>query len=303
MNDDLLRMFAELNPVADRDRLATLGAPDLPVDPVLRALLEHGRTNGSIGSDSGGDAPFTTIKQRGGTPMTQQTQTTTRPARSSRSRGLAWAAAGAVAVVAVAAWYSGVFGADDEVVDAPPPGERLTDLEVLQAGVEALYSGDADRAVELFGIEGGDEQAERQVDDRIRSEAAYQAAIGGRLTLNCTQPLDTPGTFRCWVPYHNALADAVGHVDSPGDFFRAEVQDGVITQFGFPQVVEQVAHIFPEHSFILETVVSFLREEVEGSEGCWDDSGTGYAATRTADCARLIMDHLDAWADWYRTNG
>lgn len=45
MSDDLLRKFAELNPVADPDRFITLDAPEPPADPVLRALLEHAYTD------------------------------------------------------------------------------------------------------------------------------------------------------------------------------------------------------------------------------------------------------------------
>ena len=123
---------------------------------------------------------------------------------------------------------------------APDP-ETMSDLEVIEAGVAALYSGDAERAVELFGIEdspvwrnqaGGDDEAQIRDDDLIRQEAAYQAAIGGRLSLNCTEEVNTPGMFTCFVPYHNALTDAVGYVDSPGDRIQVVVQDGVITQFG-----------------------------------------------------------------------
>jgi hypothetical protein len=81
--------------------------------------------------------------------------------------------------------------------------------------------------------------------------------------------------FTCNVPYHNALTDAVRYEDSPGDFSHVVVQDGVITQFGLPgHLVQGVAHEFPEHNFLLRTVVSFLREEVDSSEGCWDDPTT-----------------------------
>ena len=236
-----------------------------------------------------------------------QRSPTTRP--PSRLKGPAWAVAAFVAVLAVGALY--VFLSDgDQVADNPPPTtvapdiETMSDLEVIEAGVAALYSGDAERAVELFGIEDGDAEAQIRDDDLIRREAAYQAAIGGRLTLNCTEEVNTPGMFTCNVPYHNALTDAVGYVDSPGDFIRVVVQDGVITQFGLRNhLVQGVAHEFPEHNSLLRTVVSFLREEVEGSEGCWDDPTSFWAVIRTPECTRLIMDHLDEWAAWYRTNG
>ena len=209
---------------------------------------------------------------------TQQTPTNTQPGRY---RGPAWAVAAFAAVLAVGALYLVLSGDSDEVADTPPTtalapdAETMTDLEVIQAGVEALYSGDAERAVELFGIEDGDDEAQARDDDLIRREAAYQAAIGGRLTLNCTEEVNTDGMFTCNVPYHNALTDAVRYEDSPGDFSHVVVQDGVITQFGLPgHLVQGVAHEFPEHNFLLRTVVSFLREEVDSSEGCWDDPTT-----------------------------
>ena len=92
--------------------------------------------------------------------------------------------------------------------------------------------------------------------------------------------------FTCNVPYHNALTDAVGYVDSPGDFIRVVVQDGVITQFGLPHhLVQGVAHEFPEHNFLQYEVVPFLREEVEGSEGCLDDSNPdNWMVVRTPEC-------------------
>jgi len=228
-----------------------------------------------------------------------------------RGAGPVWAVAAFVAVLALGSLYLLFSNPEDQVADtAPPPTtvapdvETLTDLEVIQAGVEALYSGDAERAVELFEIEDGDDEAQIRDDDLIRQEAAYQAAIGGRLTLDCTEEVNTPGVFTCNVPYHNALTDAVGYVDSPGDFSHVVVQDGVITQFGIPHhLVQGIAHEFPEHNVILRPVVSFLREEVEGSEGCWDDPTSRWAVIRTPECARLIMDHLDEWAAWYQVNG
>ena len=174
-----------------------------------------------------------------------------KPNLNPAGRGLAWALVAFAAVLTVAGLvYLAFSNTGDQIADTLPPTttvapdvETMTDLEVIQAGVEALYSGDAERAVELFGIEdspvwrnqsGGDEEAQIRDDDLIRQETAYQAAIGGRLTLNCTEEVNTPGMFSCNVPYHNALTDAVGYVDSPGDFIHVVVQDGVITQFGLP---------------------------------------------------------------------
>ena len=77
----------------------------------------------------------------------------------------------------------------------------MSDLEVIEAGVAAFYSGDAERAAELF------ELADR-TDDQIRAELAYQAAVDGRVELRCTE--SAPGSFRCGTPYRNAMTDAIG---------------------------------------------------------------------------------------------
>lgn len=311
MTDDLLRKFAELNPVADPDRLIALEPSEPPADPFLRALLEHPPTNGDrpdrmrSAHDRNTGSAHTRGTRRNGDMQTTKVRPDQQPTTHRRPRTLAAVGAAAAVILAVIAGLIVINDRDQAaVVSGNADAEVMTDLEIVEAGVAALYSGDADRAVELFGIEDGDDEAQIRADDLIRREAVFQAAIGGRLTLNCTEEVNTPGMFTCNVPYHNALTDAVGYVDSPGDFIHVVVQDGVITQFGLPQhLVQGIAHEFPEHNDLLRTVVSFLREEVEGSEGCRDDPTSLWAVIRTPECTRLIMDHLVEWAAWYRTNG
>jgi hypothetical protein len=278
----------------------------------LRLLSERGNPVGAeelierIEAELAGDPLVVVNKRREGTPMTR-TQQRQRPRRQSRNRGPVWGAAVFAAILAVAATYF-AFAADSGEVAGDPPSpttlapdvETLTDLQVIQAGVEALYSGAAERAVELFGIDDGDDEAQKRFDELIRQEAAFQAIVAGRLALDCTEV--GPGMFTCNVPYHNALTDEMGYVDSPGDLIQVVVQDGVITQFGYPNhLVQGITHEFPWHNYAM---VPFLREEVDGSDGCWDHSNpSNWMIIRTPECARLIMDHLDEWAAWYRTNG
>ena len=160
-------------------------------------------------------------------------------------------------------------------------------METIEAGVVALYSGDADRAAELFELYRTDEfSLHTLTDDGIREEAAYQAAIGGRLTLNCTEQA-TPGEFSCLGAYHNALSDAIHHRDI-WDRIGVVVEDGVITEFGFP-----------EHSFLLASWLAYLEDnQLEDHQVC----NGSRDATRTPDCANLMLDNLDDWASWYQTN-
>lgn len=262
--------------------------PDLQTK--LRWLSERGNPVGAeelierIEAELAGDLLVVVTKRREGTTMTktQQPPTTEQPRRS---RGPAWALAAFVAILAVAGLYLALSGDSDEgeVADTPPPPttvvpdvETTTDLEVVEAGVAAFYSGDGERAAELF------ELAERS-DDEIRQEVAYQAAIDGRLTLNCTEE-NTPGVFTCNVPYHNALTDAIGHIDS-GDTNRVVVEDGVITEFEFP-----------EHTFILASIGIFLAMEdrFDGYEEC-------AALPPPESCAVIQMENAEAWADWRGT--
>jgi hypothetical protein len=267
----------------------------------LMRLSERGNPVGAeelierIEAEMAGNPLVVVSKRREGTIMTKtQTPGTAEP---SRLKGPVWAVAIFVAILAAAGLYLAFIDNGEDVIDT----ENMTDLEIIEAGVEALYSGNAERAVELFGLADGDDEAQQRFDDLIRQEAAFQEIVGGRLTLSCTEKVDTPGMFACDVPYHNALTDETGYVDSPGDPFDVVVQDGVITQFArWKKHVQGIAHEFPWHNYAM---VPFLREEVEGSEGCWDHSNPdNWMVNRTPECARLIMDHLDEWAVWHETN-
>jgi hypothetical protein len=169
-------------------------------------------------------------------------------------------------------------GNENDVVEPTPTTvapavETLTDLEIIHAGVEALYSGDAERAVELFELQ-------EPTDDQIRSEAVWQAAIGGRLTLGCAEQA-TPGVFTCHAPYHNAITDAINYRDG-GDTFRVVVEDGVIREFSFP-----------EHSGLMAGLAGFILG-VEGNQACEQEELL--VLPRTAECANMILDNLDEWA-------
>ena len=250
----------------------------------LRWLSERGNPVGAeelierIEADLAGDPLVVVAKRREGTLMTktQETRPTNQP---SRYRGPAWAAGAFVVIVGCVAVLFLAFAGDDTQVAEPtqttvaPDVETMADLEVIEAGVAAFYSGDAERAVESFELPD-------RTDDQIRAEAAYQAAIGGRLTLNCTENTHG-GVFACHTPYHNALTDAIGYVDG-GDTNRVVVEDGVITEFGFP-----------EHTWLVVSMGTFLATEgrFEGYEDC------GFGPFPES-CATSQLENLDAWAEW-----
>ena len=255
----------------------------------LRWLSERGKPVGPeelierIEGDMAGDPLVVVAKRREGTIMTKTQQRPTNR-QSSRYRGPAWGVAAFAAILAVAGLYLAFADDSGEVADNPPPPttvapdvETSTDLEIIEAGVAALYSGDADRAAELFEL--GD-----LTDDDIRQMSAYEKAIGGRLTVDCTER-QTPGEFTCRVPYHNTLTDAIGFSDG-GDTNPVVVNDGVITTFGFP-----------EHTGMLVSVAAYLALELgsEVPEECF------VLGPFPETCATIHIENLDGWATFYKT--
>jgi hypothetical protein len=158
---------------------------------------------------------------------------------------------------------------------APTTTATTTDLETIEAAVAAFYSGDGETAAELFELPD-------RTDEQIREEAAYQAAIDGRLTLNCTGGTD--GVFSCTVPYQNAMTDALGSADH-GDTNRVVVEDGVVTEFGFP-----------EHSWMVLSMGAFLgiEDRFDGYEDC------GFGPFPES-CATIQLENLDEWVAWRET--
>jgi hypothetical protein len=251
----------------------------------LRWLSERGNPVGAeelierIEADLAGDPLVVVAKRREGRLMTK-TQQPPATGQPSRNRGPAWAVAAFVAVLAVAALYIAFAGGEDEVADTPPPPttvapdvETMTDLEVIQTVVAAFYSGDGERAAELFELPD-------RTDDEIRGEAAYQAAIGGRVTLTALVRVSS-GVFTCQTAYHNAATDAIGYVDEEYAN-RVTVEDGVITEFGFP-----------EHSWLVASMGSFLATigRFEGYEDC------GFGPFPES-CATIQLENLDGWVQW-----
>jgi hypothetical protein len=265
----------------------------------LRWLSERGNPVGAeelierIEADLAGDPLVVIAKRREGTLMTK-TRQPQETGQASRFRGPAWAVAAFVAILAVAALYLAFVDDDDQVAEPTPTTviepnpttvtpdvETMTDLETIEAGVAAFYSGDAERAVELFELPD-------RTDDEIRQEAAYQAAIDGRLSLNCTE--STPGKFNCSMPYHNAITDVAGDWFGPNplngeDRIEVVVEDGVITEFSFP-----------EHPAINLHLGSFLA--TEGRLDGYEDCAFG---PLSESCAAIQLENLDAWAEWSET--
>ena len=176
---------------------------------------------------------------------------------------------------------------------APTTSASTTsDLGVIEAGVAAFYSGDGERAAALFELPD-------RTDEEIRQEAAYQAAIDGRLGLDCTE--STPGTFSCNIGYGNALIDAAaaGNEDNYIPWLNRRVREGVLEVLEDENVVVVVEDgvirdfVFPEYATVNVQLGSFLAAEgrLEGYEDC-------VFGPLTESCAVIQLENLDAWAEW-----
>jgi hypothetical protein len=191
---------------------------------------------------------------------------------------LGWAVAALAVVIGGVAVYLALSPGPERVATTvtTTTTEGMTDLEVIEAGVAAYYSGDGDRAAELFELSGFD-------DDQIRAQAAYQAAVGGRLTLTCSEKSQA-GDFICQMPYHSALTDAISLRDS-GDTNDVSVRDGVIVDF-----------TFPEHTWILHGIGIYLAVDgrLQGYEECL------FGGVYPPSCAALQIENVQRWNDWRR---
>ncbi len=241
-----------------------------------------------IEAEMAGDPLVVVSKRREGKPMTKTQQPPTIKPRNRYRRPSLGVAAFAIILAVVGIYYFAFLGVDNNVADTQPvpPQETMTDREVIEAGVAAVYSGDTVRAAELFELEASSYPDQHPLSDQeIGAVATYQKAIGGRLTVDCTEG-QTPGEFTCRVPYHNAMTDAIGFTDG-GDTNRVVVKDGVITTFGFP-----------EHSGMLVSMAAYLARELGGElpEEC-HHLFSPFSET----CAAIQLENVDGWAAFHQT--
>jgi hypothetical protein len=268
----------------------------------LQLLSERGTPVGAeelierIEAELAGDPLVVVYKQREGALMTKTDQRVTTKGPGT-GRGLVWAVAAFAVILAVGGLYLAFSGDRDEVADTTPDTETMTDLEIIEAGVAALYSGDADRAVELFQLKSHIPELADQEDEWIREEAAYQAAIDGRATMDCNEK-DTPGMFTCTWIYRNAFTDAIGYVERRvdtvpgrhvyGDTVLVVVDDGVITEFSEFPFFNAALNMWLE---------DFLGQGGESPENS-DSLCNSQTVKVSLECVDFALDHLDEWAAW-----
>ena len=158
-------------------------------------------------------------------------------------------------------------GNEEDVVEPTPTTvtpelETMTDLEVIEAGVAAFYSGDAERTAALF------ELSDRS-DEELRQESTDQAAIDDYLGLDCTE--SRPRTFSCLIEFRDALRDA-----------QIVVSRGVIT--GFVLMLPGMDNIL-FGSFLAST------GQLEGYVDC-------IVGPLTESCEAIRLENHPAFVEW-----
>lgn len=270
------------------------------VDRKLQMLAERGTRVGveemisRVEAEMARDPVVVVGKRREGILMTK-TDERVEEKRAGIGRGLGWAVAAFIAVLAVAGVYLAVGGGDGEVVDQPPSPtvveetpevEAMTDVEIVEAGLAAWFSGDAATVAVLFDVPLVSEWTEEEVE----GELAYQALADDRVEiLEC----EGEGTVQCQFLHTTWFDRPLGISDTGTAPLVFRVEDGRITY----------AYLdwgYPDCGVCIDSMAIFLSLD-SGPDIALDYAGC--AAPRTADCAEIETANLDAWVAWQPTFG
>jgi hypothetical protein len=310
--DDLLRRFAQLNPVPDPDLFALHGDPSVPVHPVLRAVLAQARAaNGRHPTQHARPPQMeVTTMSTSSPPRLHQDPPTTRG--STRRWVLV---AGAVVVVvgalvgfltldsdegpAVAAGEEGSAGA--QVDEGPGAAAVDPETAIARAYIEARNAYDADRARALVS----EDFATTEAPDGFRNLAtmdlafATHEAYGFRYTDGeCLAPRVGPqgGVFvHCEYQWTTELQRITGYPPVPVRFtFRIE-----------DDRISRIAHDWNPSEFgpnVYDPWIAFLTEEYP------DFAGLALAIHRldpgrTPEAVQQLPEHLELYEQWVRAHG
>ncbi len=195
-----------------------------------KQLSEYGRLHEELfGPIAVEDIPNPFVEKREQSTFPRRAVALPRTTRRNRHAGPLWAGAAFIAVIAAAALYLALSDTGDPVADTPPPPttvgpdvETMAQLEIIEAGVAAFYSGDAEGVATLFELSDTS-------DEELRQESADQAAIDDYVGLDCTE--DTPWTFSCLIELRDALREAQIRVN------RGVIRDFVLMLPGMDNIL------------------------------------------------------------------
>ena len=159
------------------------------------------------------------------------------------------------------------------------------DLDAVEDVISSWYSGDCVTAAVLSGDFG----ACSDPTDPLTLKLQYESILGAQVSVeNCETASEA--VVRCDVHYSNALNEAVG---KPAAVINRTF--GVISTIGARGWHEAE---YPQDAALNESFRAFA----EGGELHEEYAAADCAHSFTPDCANLMMDNLDDWADWHLAN-
>ena len=272
------------------------------IDRKLRQLAERGTRVGSeemierVEAEMARD-PVVVVGRRREDVLMTKTEDRVETKERRGPGGLAWGLAAFIAVLLVGGLFLFVDLNDEPLADNPPPATEapetpveetaMTGVEVVEAGMAAWFSGDAETVAELFEVPLVAEWTEEQV----QGELAYQAQADDRLeTLECEQ---LAISVSCQFLHTTWFDRPLGISDTGTAPLVFRVEDGRITY-------AYLEWGYPDCGVCIDSMAIFI------SLTSGPDLAADYAACsapRTAECAALETAHLDAWVAWQPTFG
>jgi hypothetical protein len=177
--------------------------------------------------------------------------------------------------------------------------QEVEPAEQVTVALESWYEGDCQVALFLAGTDFGNDGV-CSASSLPAQTIEYESILGAQVSVeNCetTSATGDSTLLSCEVHYSNAMNSAVG---TPPSVTAREFDVWFAGLVGLPPEFEPwYEDDYPEDTELRESFRLFA----EGEDLSVEYQAEGCASARTPECAKLIMDNLDAWAAWYEVTG
>jgi len=232
-----------------------------------------------------------------------------------RFRPAALAGLAVLAIAAAVALAAPPFPSQSEVQGSPADQA----IEVVQAWIKALNSGDVDTYIELRsdgyvdyltgGFEDGTYQRTfyrrpppKSFETSLRSEALFYYLTGTDWVGECGRPAVFPdkAVLVCRLTVNTGVMQAYGAEVRPDDFL-VTVQEGQITvQDGGYDPAS--SHPIPDgNKRALEELMAWMSATFPDGDGPCDQGGLWPGGLNQPACGQFIANHLDEWKVYLET--